>query len=125
MCISVRQLALNRALRLIVNISIDLPRHDHHPNEEDGVDDFECKGGSPATTYIRKKVSKGTSFSLSRLGCDENDSSLTDITLRQPSQRIDAISTKLIVRNIVLAIGIDVGQAAIELQRRSNQPRQP
>lgn len=54
-----------------------------------------------------------------------NRSKLTDINLRQPRQRIDAVPLELLVHDVVLTVGVDVGHAAEHLQRRLDQPRQP
>lgn len=38
---------------LTIIIKIHLPRHDHHPEIEDGIDEFECKGCFPTVTYSK------------------------------------------------------------------------
>lgn len=50
---------------------------------------------------------------------------LTDSILRQPRQRLDRIPLVRLVRHVILAVGVDVGRAAVQLQRRLDQPRQP
>jgi hypothetical protein len=100
----------------IINIPINLPRHNHHPKIENSINKFKRKGSFPAIAY--KSQSNQSRYR-------KIETKLTNSTLRQPSQSINIIPPRLIIHHIDLAIIIHIPDNPVQLKRSLNQTRQP
>lgn len=113
-------------------ISVDLIRHDHHPQEEDCSNEHECPSGSPTLAYREQIVSNLFFFLLSTYSYskqppprNERRRKRTDTILHQPTQRVRILPRHRSSFHVEVTRRVHSSIPAPQLYRDDNQTYDP